>query len=210
MCCRYVIDRTNEELEDIIATALSTKTAEKFMLAVNPMKTEGEIKPTDVAPVIAPAPSGRPSVFAMKWGYTVPGKTTLLINARSETAKTKPTFSEDWARHRCIIPASYYYEWEHLTDPMGRTKTGKKYLIQPKGYTVTWLCGLYRIENGYPYFVILTREPDENIRFIHDRMPLILPKERIAEWTDPNSDPDLIARYALTEMEAESIGTETQ
>lgn len=203
MCVQYVLDRTSEELDDIIAMALSTKTAEKFMLAVNPMKRQGVIKPADVAPVIAPAPSGRPSVFAMKWGYQVPGKTSLLLNARSETAKTKPTFREDWSKHRCIIPASYYYEWEHLTDPAGRKKTGDRYILQPIGHNITWLCGLYRIENGLPYFVVLTREPGENIRFIHDRMPMILPKERIREWTDPDSDPEIVKEYALTDMVAE-------
>ena len=203
MCVRYVLDRTNEELNEIIGTALTTKTAEKFMLLVNPMKREGEIRPTDVAPVIAPSPSGKPSIFAMKWGFTIPGKTSLLLNARSETAKTKPTFKDEWAKHRCIIPASYYYEWEHLTDPAGRTKTRDRYLIQPKGSGITWLCGLYRIEEGLPYFVILTREPGENIRFIHDRMPLILPKDKIAEWTNPNSDPEKIKEYALTDMIAD-------
>ena len=40
---------------------------------------------------------------------------------------------------------------------------------------MTWLCGLYCIENGLPAFVILTREAGEGIRFIHDPMPLIMP-----------------------------------
>ena len=89
----------------------------------------------------------------MKWGYT--GK-TLLINARVETASEKPTFRDDWKSHRCIVPASYYFEWVHLRSNDGKTTTGDKYVIQPKGSSVTWLCGLYRIEEGLPVFVVLS------------------------------------------------------
>ena len=205
MCTRFFIDCSNEELNEIVETALLTKTAEKFMLAVTPMKRSGEIKPTDVVPVIAPAPSGKPSVYAMRWGYSIPGKTTKLFNARTETASSKPTFKTDWQRHRCIIPASYYFEWEHLKDEKGRTKTGDKYLIQPKGYNTTWLCGLYHIEEGLPSFVVLTRNPSDSVSRIHDRMPLILPKERIPEWTSPDGEPDIVKEYALTEMVAEKV-----
>lgn len=66
----------------------------------------------------------------------------------------------------------------------GRTKKkdlGKKYAIMPKGQELTWLCGLYRLENNYPHFVLLTREPGEDIAFIHDRMPLILPEDVIQD-----------------------------
>jgi hypothetical protein len=44
------------------------------------------------------------------------------MNARTETAPVKPTFKEAWASHRCIIPASWYYEWEHLTGNDGRKR----------------------------------------------------------------------------------------
>lgn len=205
MCCRYCLDKTSDELDDIIATAASSKTADKFSRMCLPMMTNGEIKPTNVAPVIAPAPSGRPAVFAMRWGYNIPGKANPILNARVETAKIRPTFKDDWAKHRCVVPASYYYEWEHLTDPAGRTKTGSKYLIQPKGASVTWLCGLYRIEDGLPYFVILTREPSDSVIHIHDRMPLMLPKDKIAQWTNPDGMPDWLISYALTEMVAEKV-----
>ena len=202
MCVRFFIDTHSDELDEIVEKARATKTGIKLSHLWGPVK-DGEIRPTDIAPVIAPAPSGKPKIFAMKWGYSVPGKTTILFNARSETAAIRPTFKEDWLHHRCIVPASYYYEWEHLTDEKGRKKSGSRYLIQPKGQDITYLCGLYRVEDGYPYFIILTREPGEEISFIHNRMPLILPKEKIEEWTDPNSDPQRIIRCALTLMVAD-------
>ena len=73
-------------------------------------------------------------------------------------------------------------------------------MIQPKGSTITWLCGLYRIEEGLPVFVILTREPGEEIRFIHDRMPLILPEKYIDDWIRPDTKPEELLPEALTEM----------
>jgi len=205
MCTRYCLDKTSDELGDIIAAALSTGTADKFCRFGFPMITSGEIKPTNVAPVIAPSYSGSPKVFAMKWGYSLPGKSNPILNARIETAGIRPAFKDDWAKHRCIIPASYYFEWEHIMDPTGKKRIGSKYLIQPKGESVTWLCGLYHIENGLPYFVVLTREPDKSINHIHDRMPLILPKNKISEWTNPYGTPEIIIEYALTEMVTEKI-----
>ena len=88
---------------------------------------------------------------------------------------------ELWEKRRCIIPASWYFEWEHLISNTGQKKTGDKYMIQPNGSSMTWLAGLYRIEDSLPVFAVLTREPTDELRRIHDRMPLILPKERIDE-----------------------------
>ena len=65
---------------------------------------------------------------------------------------------------------------------------------------MTWLAGLYRIENGLPELVILTREPADALRKIHDRMPVILPKERILQWISPDAEPEEILKYALTDM----------
>ena len=195
MCCRYWTEKS-PELRPIVEEMNRSPLALKWQKTTG-IKTYGEIRPTDVVPVIAPDRTGSRAVYPMKWGYS--GK-TLLMNARSETAAEKPTFREDWARHRCIVPASWYFEWEHLTGNDGRTHTGDKYMIQPKGAAATWLCGLYRIENGMPVFVVLTREPGEGIRFLHDRMPLIMPEDRIDEWIRPDAEPEKLLPYALTDM----------
>lgn len=65
---------------------------------------------------------------------------------------------------------------------------------------MTWLCGLYRIENGLPVFVILTREPAKEIRFIHNRMPLILPERYINDWIRPDTKPEELLPAAMTDM----------
>ena len=137
----------------------------------------------------------------MRWGYQIPGR-SLLVNARVETAAEKPSFRESWQIHRCIIPASWYYEWEHLIGNSGQKKTGDKFMIQPIGYTMTYLAGLYRMEEGLPVFTVLTREPSEELKQIHDRMPLIFPGDLVKEWIDPKIRPESLLPYALTEMAA--------
>jgi putative SOS response-associated peptidase YedK len=201
MCCRYWADESPELraiVEEMNRSPLVRKWQEKTQV-----KTYGEMRPTDVVPVIAPNRYGKRAVFPMKWGFA--GR-SLMMNARSETAAVKPTFKEAWERRRCIVPASWYFEWEHLRGNDGKNYTGDKYMIQPKGSTMTWMCGLYRIDEGFPVFVVLTREPGEEIRFIHDRMPLILPEKCIDDWINPYVKPEKLIGEALTEMAFERVG----
>ena len=206
MCTRYYME-LSPELKPYIDRALrSPLCAEMTAKLGKSMKTEGEVRPTDIAPVIAPDRSRNPAVFPMLWGFTNPFQSRQpLVNCRLETAKDKPLWKESWHRRRCIIPCSCYYEWEHSTTPAGRKKAGQKYRIQPKGPAgITYLAGLYDIEerNGLrlPVFTVLTKEPAETIRFIHDRMPFILGKEHAEDWMNPDSNPEEIAKWALIDM----------
>jgi hypothetical protein len=65
--------------------------------------------------------NGKKLAFHMFWGFTAQNG-SLIINARSETASERPMFKDSWAQRRCIIPASWYYEWEHFTSPGGAVK----------------------------------------------------------------------------------------
>ncbi len=204
MCTRFYIEPDIEETRELIAEIKSSKLADKFVKAGSAILTSGEIRPTNVVPVLAPDRSGQKSVFPMKWGFQIPGR-SLIVNARTESAAQKPTFSELWARHRCIIPASWYFEWEHLIGNNGSKKTGDKYMIQPAGSSMAWLAGLYRIEDGFPVFTVLTREPTDELRQIHDRMPLFFPKDLIDEWINPDARPEELLEFAVAGMVAEKV-----
>lgn len=203
MCCRYWMEES-PELRAIVEEMKRSALVSRWEQKAAGIKTCGEIRPADVVPVIAPNRSGDRAVFPMKWGFS--GR-SLLVNARSETACLKPTFQESWERRRCIVPASWYFEWEHLYGEDGRRRTGDKYRIRPKDSAVTWLCGLYRIEEGLPVFTVLTREPGKEIRFIHDRMPVILPQGEIGDWIRPDGNPERLLDKALTEMVFEKVGS---
>ena len=183
--------------------AARSRIREQFLRNVaKPLQYRGEIRPADIVPVIATSKRGNKACFPMQWGFNMERR-SLLPNARLETAGVKPLFQGAWKAHRCVIPASWYYEWEHFLRPNGKKETGDKYLIQPKGDRITWLCGLYRFEDGLPHFVVLTRPPSEEVSFIHDRMPLMLREKDVDEWISPDAKPDEIAYRAVTDLHFE-------
>ena len=205
MCVSFYVDPNDEEMLELILEAQRSHLYDRFLQAGNPLLSRGAARPTNVVAALAPNRSGEIGVFPMKWGFQLPGR-SLLINARSESAARKPTFRPSWTNRRCIIPASCYFEWEHIKTPDGKTKTGEKFAIRPQGESLTWLCGLYRFEEGFPVFTVLTREPGEALRKIHNRMPLILPKADLFEWLDPHTKPEDLLPRALTDLIAEKAG----
>ena len=201
MCCRYFMEESPELRPFVEAASRSVLRDRMVADLARPLRTHGEIRPTDMVPVVAPDQSGKRAAFPMVWGYS--GKTSCLFNARSESAAEKPMWKESMERRRCIIPASYYFEWQHLVSPDGKKKTGDKYIIQPKGSSLTLLAGIYRIENGFPHFAILTRSSGEDLGFIHDRMPVILSAENADAWISLNTSLSFageILKTSVTDM----------
>ena len=78
-------------------------------------------------------------------------------------------------------------------------KTGKKYRIAPSHGERAYLAGLYRMEEGLPVFVVLTRAPAADLFWMHDRMPVMLPEEALGAWLDPAGNPEEVLSSALTE-----------
>ena len=168
MCGRYFIDPV------LAGEALKEAVASLEKRAGGAVKT-GEVCPGDEAAVFARAKSGKATLFRMKWGWKN-AKGRLIINARSETANTSPMFSGSMAARRCLVPASWYFEWEKR----GGDKV--KQAIAPADESGFYLAGLYRLEDGNPAFVVLTRDAAPDIRHIHDRMPVMLRGEAARAW----------------------------
>ena len=189
MCGRFYIpeDDSSEELQRIINHLNRKKPTS--------VKT-GEVRPTDVAAVIANSKSLQPTPFAMKWGYSLTDRQPI-INARSETADSKPLFRDGMQQRRCLIPASHYFEWQRLANKK------IKNAIRPVNSKEMYMAGVYRIQNGIPEFVILTREPGESIRHIHDRMPVILPRDALNDWMNIRYSATEVMRSAMLNMEFE-------
>jgi putative SOS response-associated peptidase YedK len=111
-----------------------------------------------------------------------------------ETAATKPAFRDAFERHRCLIPADGFYEWER------RVKGKLPHFIYAADRHPLALAGLWSSwkdpETGERLrtCTILTGDPDEVVKPLHDRMPVMLTEERWAEWLDPdNRDVDAVA-----------------
>lgn len=196
----------NPELRELVKEMNRSRLAEQFRNGkTEALKAEGEIFPSAILPVMASSKAGNERIFPMKWGFSQRGKT--IINARVETAREKPTFREAWLRHRCIIPVSWYYEWEHREN----NEPGQKYAIRTEQPGLMMLAGLYRMEAGFPAFVILTRPAHEKLKWMHNRMPVILPDEEVKKWICPGMNPDETVRNCLTDLSwvpAEKNGAE--
>ena len=184
MCGRYYIaeDDQAEELKQIIDIINRKHNGE--------IKTAGEVFPSETVPVIATSRAQKITPFAMEWGYST-SDGNRLINARSETASQKPTFKDGMLHRRCIVPASWYFEWN-------RNEKGKpKYAIGNDQKNVIYMAGIYRFEHDKPVFSILTREPAGSIQFIHNRMPVILPKEAVRDWLNTSYRAEDILQHAV-------------
>ena len=95
MCTRFYIEKENAELQDIIEAAERSVLTERFLLKLaKPLTKAGEVRPTDLVPVIAPNQKGQRTVFPMKWGFSLPKSTSPVVNARVETASEKPLFKD--------------------------------------------------------------------------------------------------------------------
>ena len=204
MCTRFYVEPAY--YAPIITRAQKLKLADDMMRHLGkPLTMSGEMRPTDVAAVLAPNKEGNVSVFPMIWGFSHEATDAPIVNCRLETASQKEMWKDSWFRRRCVIPCSWYFEWEHFRSPDGkRSKVGDKYLIQPKDSHATMLAGLYRFEerNGLqvPVFSVLTRDAVGELRGIHDRMPLMINKDDAEDWIKPNGSPGDISKRAITNV----------
>ena len=199
MCGRYFI---SEETEKDIR-----RIAARLDLDID-WSAKGDIYPSQKAAVLSAMPGGG-GLYAsdMGWGFPMAGNPRagdqgerkaaggrLLINARAETALQKPLFSASVLGRRIAIPAAGFYEWDKAGDKVS--------FFMPEQATI-YLAGFYQIFGTDPRFVILTRAANECMAPVHDRMPLILPENRIIDWILPDSQPEKLLGEAVTEMSFE-------
>lgn len=167
MCGRYHVETEEENIQmreimaEINRRRLSVKT--------------GEIAPGASAPVLL-MEDGEMHADAMRWGAR--GVSGMVINARSETALEKPMFRHSAVNRRLLLPMGGFYEWKHISG--GRR--GAKYACRPAGGSLLYMAGLYLPTMDGMRFVVLTRQADEQIRELHDRMPLFIAPEAREDW----------------------------
>ena len=180
---------------------------------------------TDLAPSYNVAPSqqvavvmtdGKKRLVSMKWGLIPawsddPAIGNRLINARAETITEKPSFREAFLRQRCLVIADGFYEWQK------RGRTRRPYFIHLKAERPFGFAGLYDLWTSPEGEVIttctiITTEPNEIVKTLHDRMPVILPKQFEDAWLDPyNADHasliQMLGPYSENEMEMHTVSS---
>lgn len=156
---------------------------------------------------------GRRRVHALQWGLIPfwakdPTIGRKLINARLDSVATKPAFREAWQRRRCLIPASGFYEW---SEPRGGRK--RPHFIRPVGEPLFALAGLWerwRTPTGEKLdtCVIVTTDANAQLVQIHERMPVLIPRDAQALWLDPKSSLEDVLKLAERppSLEAHPVG----
>ena len=146
----------------------------------------GEIFPGDTVPAVIER-SGKLLPVPATFGFPGFSGGKLLINARSETAAEKPAFAESLRQRRIILPANGFFEWS-------RDEKRAKDRFAVESARTIYLCGLYRLVDGAPHFVILTRAANDSMRSTHDRMPVIAGEDQVRPYlTDRDAAMEIIA-----------------
>ena len=189
MCGRYSLaPEESREIMDIIRQVQGN------------FKT-GEIFPTDPVPVLMEA-GDELAPEVMVWGYPgVGGKGRSIINARSETALERPMFRQSLLGRRCVFLTTGFYEWGHS----GGQKRKYRFQLPGRGRAL-YLAGLWNDYGGQRRCVILTTAANPSMAGIHDRMPLVLEREQLADWVHgPQATGELLRQTppALAHVEAE-------
>lgn len=161
-------------------------------------------------PIIINTESEKLSLF--KWGLVPfwakdPKIGNKLINTRAETIMEKPSFKAAFTRRRCLIPANGFFEWKKGTQKI-------PYRIFMKNEALFAMAGLWETwkdadGNLLHTFSIITTEPNELMKPIHNRMPVILPPEAEKTWLHEENPQELLALlqpYDANKMEAYTIG----
>ena len=138
-----------------------------------PGRVAGDIVPSLSVPAIFAAGDNTMTGGLLTWGFPGFDGKGLLINARSESAAQKRTFSDSLQNRRCVLPAAGFYEWDRKKDKVSFTLSG---------CPVIYLAGIFRWFEEEPRFVILTRAANASMMPVHDRMPLMIPENEVASW----------------------------
>ena len=180
MCGRYRLSRRKELL------------AERFGADFDDLDwtPRYNIAPTQAVPVLRHSSAGVTlQASLMRWGLIPswandPSIGARTINARSETAASKPSFSEPLRKQRCLIPADGFYEWER------RGKSKQPYCFEVSDGELFAFAGIW---DGWKdasgrwinTCAILTTTPNAVTSAVHDRMPVILGPDKYGLWLDP-------------------------
>ena len=153
---------------------------------------------------------------SMQWGL-VPHWTreatigNKMINARAETLTLKPSFRKSFERKRCLVPADGFYEWQKVDG--SKIKIPMRIVLksrEPFAFAGLWDTWQKPDGSELQSFTIITTEPNELMRTIHNRMPVILHETDEETWldqdfTDTSKLSELLTPYPTVEMESYEV-----
>jgi putative SOS response-associated peptidase YedK len=207
MCGRYRLSRRKQVIEEYFGSAPWD----------DDWSPRYNIAPTQPVPVIRQNPK-KPvrELSLMRWGL-IPSwakdssAAAKMINARSETAVTKPAFRDPIRLRRCLIPADGFFEWKRTA------KSKQPYCFEVNNGELFAFAGVWdrwKDPSGgwIKTFSILTITPNAVTSAVHDRMPVILDPESYDLWLDPGMQnvaaiSELLKPYHTSRMRSYPVST---
>lgn len=195
MCGRFALKAPPAE----VITQFGLQTCPDFAPRFN-------IAPTSDVLVIRHKPDTGRVGQLVRWGLVPswakdPSIGAKLNNARAETVAEKPSFRASFAKHRCLIPASGFFEWCPVSE--GGKVRRQPYYIRPADenglFALAGLLARWRSEAGYDLITtcIITTGPNGVMEPIHDRMPVILAPEAWEAWLGAENAPTVALKGLL-------------
>ncbi|WP_027345850.1 SOS response-associated peptidase [Hamadaea tsunoensis] len=197
MCGRYATTRSSADLSSIF---------EAYDETSGSVRPDYNVAPTDPVPIVRVAEeTGARVLTVARWGlipfwakdHRVGAR---MINARAETVMTTRAYARSFERRRCLVPADGWYEW-------ARRPAGKQayFMTAPDlVFAGIWSTGADRLS-----FSVLTTASAGPLAEVHDRMPLLLPRDRWAEWLTATASDGLLTPASpeyLSTVEIRAVG----
>ena len=186
MCGRFELKTKYDYLPKILK--------DEFLYGVkSKYETQNLIRPSD--PVLVIKNEGKMKTTFMYWGFISPWSKSPFekskprpFNARLETVHEKKLFKGSWIHKRCLIPATGFFE--------------KGFRIRKKNYTTFWLGGIwsrwFSVDGSeVESFCVLTTEPNELVKPLHNRMPCVIPNGVEEQWTENFKNADELNQLLL-------------
>jgi len=206
MCGRFTLTAEPEALQDAFP---------EFHIPMQ-MSPRYNIAPTQ--PIAVIPNDGKNQLDFYIWGLVPswakdPQIGSRLINARGETLAEKPSFRSAYRRRRCLVVGDGFYEWKKIPGQ----KSKAPFFIQlksgePFGFAGLWEQWTAPDGSEIKSATIITTEPNELVKSLHDRMPVILPRSAYDRWLFPGELPpealqDLLISYPSEKMSYHPVST---
>jgi len=199
MCGRFTLTSSQEQIAEVLPG----------LVFDTPIEPRYNIAPTQTVPAVLN--DGQMQVVGLHWGLipfwaTDPAIGNRMINARAESLAEKPSFRKPLKSQRCIILADGFYEWQKVA---GQKNKRPMYVHlrdhKPFGFAGLWDRWKNPQGDTIVSCTIVTTEPNDLLTAVHDRMPVILQSQHIAEWLETGDQSKDIALQCLVPYPSEQM-----
>lgn len=188
MCGRFALNATEADLKSHFHLSQGFVARPRF-----------NISPGTPIPIIKTLKAG---VDFAQWGFMPSWYKTLpptqkqgYMNARMETLTEKPAFKSDFQKHRCLIPATGYFEWRKFNEKK------QPYYVYLKNTPLFAFAGIW---SSWDTCAILTMEAPPFLQALHERVPVIVSPAHYAAWLKPGLRANL--QESVLTLQEEMVG----